>query len=135
VTTGSFLAPCLIEGTAEATANRSPELGPQKYLWYCGAAQYDAPYKTGEQALKSRQDAGLGSDRLDANDIIFCNHTMAACDVAPNLPKVKAIEAVIKLIAEGQVSVKLPGEQKVREAVHHRPGRRHPRWQPGPRPC
>jgi pimeloyl-ACP methyl ester carboxylesterase len=41
---------------------------------------------------------------MDANDIICCNNAMAACDVSPNLPKVKAIEAIIKLIAEAPLA-------------------------------
>ena len=39
---------------------------------------------------------------MDANDLICRHNAMAACDVSPNLPKVKAIGALIKLIAEAQ---------------------------------
>ncbi len=39
---------------------------------------------------------------MDANDLICRNNAMEACDVSLNLPKVKAIEAIIKLIAEAQ---------------------------------
>jgi hypothetical protein len=60
------------------------------------------PYTTGEQALKGPQDAGLGSDTMDAIDLICRNNAMAACDASPILPKVKAIEAIIKRIAEAQ---------------------------------
>jgi hypothetical protein len=41
---------------------------------------------------------------MDANDIICRNNAMAARDVSPNLPKVKVIEAIIKLIAEAPLA-------------------------------
>jgi hypothetical protein len=39
---------------------------------------------------------------METNDLICRNNAMAACDVSPNLPKVKAIEAIIERIAEAQ---------------------------------
>ncbi len=70
------------------------------YLWYCGAAVYDAQCKTEEQALKGPQDARLGSDRLDANDILWCNNAMAAHDVPPNLVKVNATVLMVGVVED-----------------------------------
>jgi homoserine O-acetyltransferase len=70
------------------------------YLWYFGTAFYDAQYKTEEQALKGLQDAGLGSDKMDANDIIWRNLAMASYDVTANLPKVKAKVLVVGVVED-----------------------------------
>lgn len=70
------------------------------YLWYFGAAFYDAQYKTEEQVLKGLQDAGLGSDKMDANDIVWRNNAMATYDVTPNLPKVKAKVLVVGVVED-----------------------------------
>ena len=70
------------------------------YLWYFGAAFYDAQYKTEEQVLKGLQDAGLGSDKMDANDIIWRNYAMATYDVSANLPKVKAKVLVVGVVED-----------------------------------
>ena len=70
------------------------------YLWYFGTAFYDAQYKTEEQALKGLQDAGLGSDRMDANDIIWRNLAMASYDVTATLPKVKAKVLVVGVVED-----------------------------------
>jgi homoserine O-acetyltransferase len=70
------------------------------YLWYFGTAFYDAQYKTEEQALKGLQDAGLGSDKMDANDIIWRNLAMASYDVTANLSKVKAKVLVVGVVED-----------------------------------
>ncbi len=70
------------------------------YLWYFGAAFYDAQYKTEEQALKGLQDAGLGSDKMDANDIIWRNQAMASYDVTASLPKVKTKVLVVGVVED-----------------------------------
>ena len=70
------------------------------YLWYFGTAFYDSQYKTEEQALKGLQDAGLGSDKMDANDIIWRNNAMAAYDVTAGLPKVKAKVLVVGVVED-----------------------------------
>jgi len=70
------------------------------YLWYFGAAFYDAQYKTEEQVLKGLQDAGLGSDKMDANDIIWRNQAMATYDVSAGLSKVKAKVLVVGVVED-----------------------------------
>lgn len=88
------------------------------YLWYFSAAFYDAQYKTEEQALKGLQDAGLGSDKMDANDIIWRNLAMATYDVTPNLPKVKA-----KVLVVGVVEDELfPPKEAIQPIVDAIPG-------------
>ena len=70
------------------------------YLWYFGTSFYDAQYKTEEQALKGLEDAGLGSDKMDANDIIWRNNAMAAYDVTAGLAKVKARVLVVGVVED-----------------------------------
>ncbi len=65
------------------------------YLWYFGAGHYQAQYKTEADALKGLQDAGLGSDKMDANDIVWRNNAMASYDVAKGMGQVKAKVLVI----------------------------------------
>lgn len=65
------------------------------YLWYFGAEFYQARYKTEAEVLKGLEDAGLGSDKMDANDIIWRNKAMASYDVSAGLAKVKAKVLVI----------------------------------------
>jgi len=70
------------------------------YLWYFGAAYYDSQYKTEAQALKGLQDAGLGSDKMDANDIVWRNDAMGSYDVSAGLPKVKAKVLVVGVVED-----------------------------------
>lgn len=70
------------------------------YLWYFSTAFYDAQYKTEEQVLKGLQDAGLGSDKMDANDIIWRNNAMATYDVSAGLSKVKAKVLVVGVVED-----------------------------------
>ncbi len=65
------------------------------YLWYFGAEFYQAKYKTEAEVLKGLEDAGLGSDKMDANDIIWRNKAMASYDVSAGLAKVKAKVLVV----------------------------------------
>lgn len=65
------------------------------YLWYFGAAFYDSRYKTEAEALKGLADAGLGSDKMDANDIVWRNDAMNTYDVRQGLAAVKARVLVI----------------------------------------
>lgn len=70
------------------------------YLWYFGTAFYDAQYKTEAQVLKGLQDAGLGSDKMDANDIVWRNGAMANYDVSAQLPKVRAKVLVVGVVED-----------------------------------
>jgi homoserine acetyltransferase len=51
-------------------------------------------------AVTAGEAARPGSDRLEANDILGRNNAMAAHDVAPNLPKVKAKVLVVGLVED-----------------------------------
>jgi homoserine O-acetyltransferase len=70
------------------------------YLWYFGAAHYDSQFKTEAAALKGLEDAGLGSDKMDANDIIWRNNAMGTYNVAAGLPKVKAKVLVVGVVED-----------------------------------
>lgn len=70
------------------------------YLWYFGTAFYESQYKTEAQALKGLQDAGLGSDKMDANDIVWRNDAMASYDVSAGLSKVKAKVLVVGVVED-----------------------------------
>lgn len=65
------------------------------YLWYFGEAHYDAQFKTEEAALKGLVNAGLGSDTMDANDIVRRNDAMLAFNVQADLAKTKAKVMVV----------------------------------------
>ena len=70
------------------------------YLWYFGASHYDAQFKTEAAVLKGLEDAGLGSDKMDANDIIWRNKAMSSYDVSANLAKVKAKVLVVGVVED-----------------------------------
>ena len=65
------------------------------YLWYFKPAFFKAQCKTNEDLLKGLKDAGLGSAKMDANDILWRNDAMLAYGVKDDLPKVKARTLVI----------------------------------------
>jgi homoserine O-acetyltransferase len=65
------------------------------YLWYFGAEHYQTQYKTEADALNGLKNAGLGSDKMDANDIVWRNNAMATYDVTKDLSKVKAKVLVV----------------------------------------
>lgn len=64
------------------------------YLWYFGAPFYQQ-YKTEAEALKGLEYAGLGSDKMDANDIIWRNNAANVYGVADRLAGVKAKVLVV----------------------------------------
>lgn len=70
------------------------------YLWYFSEAYYAAQFKTEAQALKGLEDAGLGSDKMDANDIVWRNNAMASYDVSARLPAVKAKVLVVGVVED-----------------------------------
>jgi homoserine O-acetyltransferase len=70
------------------------------YLWYFGAAYYDTQFKTEAQVLKGLEDAGLGSEKMDANDIIWRNNAMSTYDVSAGLAKVKAKVLVVGVVED-----------------------------------
>ena len=65
------------------------------YLWYFATAYYQVQFRTPEAVMKGLENAGLGSDKMDANDIIWRNYAMVSYDVRADLPRVKAKTLVI----------------------------------------
>jgi homoserine O-acetyltransferase len=70
------------------------------YLWYFGDTHYDAQFKTESAALKGLEDAGLGSDKMDANDIIWRNDAMATYNVVAGLPSIRAKVLVVGVVED-----------------------------------
>lgn len=88
------------------------------YLWYFGAEHYQTQYKTEADALNGLKNAGLGSDKMDANDIVWRNNAMATYDVSKSLSKVKAKVLVVGVnedelfppnVAFGPLAETIPG--------------------------
>jgi homoserine O-acetyltransferase len=65
------------------------------YMFYFAHAYFQRKFRTAGEVLKGLEDAGLGSDKMDANDIIWRNHAMLNFDVRADLPKVTAATLVI----------------------------------------
>jgi homoserine O-acetyltransferase len=65
------------------------------YMFYFTHAYFQRKSNTADEVLKGLEDAGLGSEKMDANDIIWRNHAMLSFDVRPELPKVKAATLII----------------------------------------
>jgi homoserine O-acetyltransferase len=65
------------------------------YMFYFTHAYFQRKFNAADEVLKGLEDAGLGSDKMDANDIIWRNHAMLSFDVRPDLPKVKAATLII----------------------------------------
>jgi hypothetical protein len=47
-------------------------------------------FRTAEAVLKGLENAGMGSEKMDANDIIWRNDAMISYNVTADLAKVKA---------------------------------------------
>jgi homoserine O-acetyltransferase len=65
------------------------------YLWYFAPAYYQVQFRTPEAVMKGLESAGLGSEKMDANDIIWRNYAMVSYDVRADLPRVKAKTLVV----------------------------------------
>ena len=65
------------------------------YLWYFAPAYYQVQFRTPEAVMKGLENAGLGSAKMDANDIIWRNYAMVSYDVRADLPRVKAKTLVV----------------------------------------
>ncbi len=65
------------------------------YLFYFTHEFFKNKFKTPEEVMKGLENAGLGSDKMDANDIIWRNDAMTRYDVTSKLPSVKAKTLVI----------------------------------------
>jgi homoserine O-acetyltransferase len=65
------------------------------YMYYFTHAYFQEKYDTPEAMMKGLENAGLGSEKMDANDVIWRNDAMIAFDVLDGLPKVKAKTMVV----------------------------------------
>ena len=70
------------------------------YLWYFSHDYYSDTWKTKDELLKGLKDVGLGSDKMDANDIVWREEAMMNFNVTKNLSKVKAKTLVIGVIED-----------------------------------
>jgi homoserine O-acetyltransferase len=88
------------------------------YLWYFGEPYYDAQFKTEEQALKGLVSAGLGSDTMDANDIVRRNDALSSFNLEKELAKIKAKVLVVG-VEEDEL---FPGKESIRPLAAAIPG-------------
>ncbi len=65
------------------------------YLWYFAPAYYQTQYRTPEAVMKGIENAGMGNEKMDANDIIWRNDAYIGFNTTANLSKVKAKTLVI----------------------------------------
>jgi homoserine O-acetyltransferase len=65
------------------------------YLWYFAPAYYSREFKTPEALMKGLENAGMGNEAMDANDIIWRNEAMIRFDVSGQLAKVRAKTLVV----------------------------------------
>lgn len=65
------------------------------YLFYFTHAYFQSKFKTPSEIMKGLENAGLGSEKMDANDIVWRNKSMEAFDVTDKLPMVKAKTLVV----------------------------------------
>jgi homoserine O-acetyltransferase len=63
------------------------------YLFYFTHAYFKNKFKTPSEVMKGLENAGLGSEKMDANDIVWRNDAMKTFDVAGALPMVKTKNA------------------------------------------
>jgi homoserine O-acetyltransferase/O-succinyltransferase len=88
------------------------------YLWFFGERFYDAQFKTEADALKGL--AGLGSDRMDANDIVWRNDALNTFNLEKEMSKVKAKVLVVG-VEEDEL---FPGNEAIRPLAAAIPGAR-----------
>jgi len=65
------------------------------YLWYFAPAYYQTQFRTPAEVMKGLENAGMGSEKADANDVIWRNSAMIGFDVVPKLSQVKARVLVV----------------------------------------
>ncbi len=65
------------------------------YLWYFAPAYYQTQFRTPAEVMKGLENAGMGSEKADANDVIRRNEAMIGFDVAADLPRVRARTLVV----------------------------------------
>ena len=88
------------------------------YLFYFTPEFFATKFKTPAEVMKGLENAGLGSEKMDANDIIWRNEAMMDYDVKAKLPQVKA-----KTLVVGVNSDELfPPEDEFRPVAYGLPG-------------
>ena len=65
------------------------------YLWYFSPAYYQTQFRTPEAVMKGIESAGMGSEKMDANDIIWRNDAYIGFNTTADLSKVKAKTLVV----------------------------------------
>jgi len=65
------------------------------YMFYFTHAYFQTKFKSARGVMKGLEDAGLGSEKMDANDIIWRNHAMIDYDVTADLPNVKVPALIV----------------------------------------
>jgi len=65
------------------------------YLWYFTPTFYKAKYKTNQELLDGLKNIGLGSAKMDANDIVWRNDAMLSYNLTGRLDQVKARTLII----------------------------------------
>ena len=88
------------------------------YLFYFTPEFFATKFKTPPEVMKGLENAGLGSEKMDANDIIWRNEAMMAYDVRTKLPLVKAKTLVIGVNSDEL----FPPEDEFRPIAYGIPG-------------
>lgn len=65
------------------------------YLWYFAPAYYQTQFRTPEAVMKGLENAGMGSEKADANDVVWRNSAMIGFDVVSKLSQVKTRVLVV----------------------------------------
>jgi homoserine O-acetyltransferase len=65
------------------------------YLWYFAPAYYQTQFRTPTEVLKGLENAGMGSEKADANDVVWRNSAMISFNVSARLSMVKAKTLVV----------------------------------------
>jgi len=65
------------------------------YLWYFAPAYYQTQFRTPEAVMKGLENAGMGSEKADANDVVWRNSAMIGFNVTAKLSQVKARVLVV----------------------------------------
>jgi homoserine O-acetyltransferase len=65
------------------------------YLWYFAPAYYQTQFRTAAEVMKGLENAGMGSEKADANDVIWRNQAMISFDLTARLSQVKARTLVV----------------------------------------
>ncbi len=110
--------PAYMDGRYEEQPREAMRRGfMSTYLFYFGPGFYDANFTDVDAAVKGLQNAGLGSEKMDANDIVWRNKAMFAYDVSDALP-----EARVPMLVIGTLEDELfPPEEELKPIAYAAP--------------